>query len=119
MKELEHQHQVALFQWADVSHRQYPELSELFAVPNGGLRNAVVGAKLKAEGVKCGIPDIFLDVAKGQYHGFRAELKINGGELSDEQENRLLILQARGYHADVYYGWESVRDALCKYLDQS
>lgn len=118
MNEAEHQHQVALFQWADVSQQRYPELAELFAVPNGGLRNAVVGAKLKAEGVKRGIPDIFLDVPRGKYHGFRAELKIDGGELSDEQESRLMILQARGYHADVYYGWESVRDALCRYLDQ-
>jgi len=57
-------------------------------------------------------------VPKGGYHGFRAELKVDGGELTAEQEQRLITLYGRGYHADVYYGWESVRDALCKYLDQ-
>lgn len=118
MREEEHYHQVALFQWAALHTKKYPELAELFAVPNGGDRHIAVAVKLKKEGVKKGIPDIFLDVPRGDFHGFRAELKIAGGELKEEQERRLMMLQKRGYHADVYFGWESIRDALCRYLEQ-
>ena len=45
----EHSIQVACVEWFRYS---YPMLSKrLFAVPNGGRRDAVTGAKMKAEGV--------------------------------------------------------------------
>lgn len=50
MKVSEHQEQVALFQWAAYMEKTYPALREMYAIPNGGLRNKVVAAKLKAEG---------------------------------------------------------------------
>lgn len=37
-----------------------PELRWLHAIPNGGYRDKITAGKLKAEGVKRGIPDIFL-----------------------------------------------------------
>lgn len=37
-----------------------PELRWLHAIPNGGYRDKVTAGKLKAEGVKRGIPDVFL-----------------------------------------------------------
>ncbi len=60
----EHDHQVQLFTWADHCIEQdvpnASALANLFAIPNGGERNAIVGAKMKAEGVKPGVPDMFL-----------------------------------------------------------
>ncbi len=48
MKDLEHRLQCACVRWFAYQH---PELKgTLFAVPNGGQRNAIVAAKLKAEG---------------------------------------------------------------------
>ena len=64
----EHDEQVSLFQWAGIAVFKFPELNCMFAIPNGGLRNPVVARKLKAEGVKSGVSDIFLSVARGGYH---------------------------------------------------
>lgn len=36
----------------------------LFAIPDGGRRDAVTGAHLKAEGVRAGVPDMFLAVPR-------------------------------------------------------
>ena len=51
-KELEHQVQKAICQYLDLQKIFY------FAVPNGGHRHIKVASKLKAEGVKAGIPDL-------------------------------------------------------------
>ena len=71
----EHDEQGSLFQWAGIAVFKYPELNCMFAIPNGGLRNPVVARKLKAEGVKSGVSDIFLSVARGGYHGLYIEMK--------------------------------------------
>jgi hypothetical protein len=56
----EHEEQVALFEWAAWNSSKYKELELMFAIPNGGQRHVVVARKLKDEGVKAGVPDIFL-----------------------------------------------------------
>ena len=58
MRDLEYQEQCALFQWAALNEKKYPELRLLYASANGGKRNIVVAAKLKKSGAKAGIPDI-------------------------------------------------------------
>ena len=45
----EHDHQVALFQWADCQKYRYPELATMFAVPNSARRSPRQGAWMKAE----------------------------------------------------------------------
>lgn len=67
-------------------------------------------------GVRAGIPDLQLDVARfdrlnqRQYHGWRCELKVSGGSLSDAQESRIAKLQTEGYYVIVV--WESVREVM-------
>jgi hypothetical protein len=67
-----------------------PECRWLHANPNGGNRSAVTGARLKAEGVKRGIPDLFLPfpIRKyiGWYHGFYIEVKTPKGSQTKEQK---------------------------------
>lgn len=46
--------QICLFEWAEVMKGQIPELRLLFHIPNGGYRNKVTAARMKAEGVKAG-----------------------------------------------------------------
>lgn len=83
---LEHQEQSRLMTWAAIKCREMPELALLFAVPNGGLRNLRVAAKMKAEGLKAGVPDLVLPVARGGYHALFIEMKTvnnrpkNGGK---------------------------------------
>jgi hypothetical protein len=59
----------------------------LFAIPNGGARHKAIAGKLRAEGVRAGVPDICLPVPRGEYHGLFIELKRpKGGHVSEEQE---------------------------------
>lgn len=71
----EHGHQTALFCWAANNRQRFPELEWYFAVPNGGERNKIVASRLKAEGVKSGVSDTMLPVARRGYHGFFIEMK--------------------------------------------
>ena len=61
-RDLEHQEQVALFNWAKFFENKCKDLGMMYAIPNGGKRHIAVARKLKAEGVKAGVPDIFLAV---------------------------------------------------------
>ncbi len=56
--------QINLFRWAVLHERAYPELILLHHIPNGGLRNKTTAKRLKAEGVKPGVPDIFTSIKR-------------------------------------------------------
>lgn len=85
MKSLEHDEQVAVFQWAAYQQSRNPELWLLHAVPNGGKRHISVAMALKAEGVKPGVPDICLPVARRGYHALFIELKAGNNKATPEQ----------------------------------
>jgi len=107
-----------LFRWAAFASGKYPELDLMFHIPNGGLRNKAVAGMLKAEGVKSGVPDICLPVARGNYHGLYIELKKEkGGTVSANQKIWLSQLTHQGYYAVVCHGWEQAKDELEKYLN--
>ena len=74
---------------------QYLDLKGLlnFAIPNGGQRHIAVARKLKAEGVKAGIPDIAL-IHKGKYYGI--EVKTSKGRLSDSQKQMIERIEDNG-----------------------
>jgi hypothetical protein len=116
MKQQEHIEQAAVFAWARLAEPAYPELALLFAVPNGGVRNKVTAARLKAEGVKRGVPDMWLPVARGDCHGLVIELKAKGGRPTPEQRVWLAALEAQGWRALVCVGREQAIAALEQYL---
>jgi hypothetical protein len=118
----EHEHGKALMRWAELSLGRIPELALLFHVPNGGRRSKATAGKLKAEGVKAGVPDYVLPVPRGQFHGLFIELKVpktgkkNAGRLSDTQKGWLAALRQLGYRAETAYGWDQAKDILEEYL---
>lgn len=113
----EAQEQRALFQWAGLAEQQYPELKLLHHIPNGGKRDVKTAANLKKEGVKAGVPDICLLVARGQYHGLYIELKQpKKGKLQKNQKEWLHALEKQGYSAKVCYGWLEAREVIEIYL---
>lgn len=61
----EAEEQIALFEWATLQSGRFPELALLYHVPNGGSRNKIEAARLRAQGVKSGVPDLCLPVARG------------------------------------------------------
>lgn len=117
-KATEAQEQEWLFQWATAMRTlRWPELELMFHVPNGGSRNKVEAARLKAQGVKAGVPDIFLPVARKGWHGLFIELKrLVGGKVSPEQEMMIKRLNEQGYRAVVCKGWNAAADEIEKYM---
>lgn len=116
MKQDEHREQVFLFSWAAWAATERPELALMFAVPNGGRRDAVTGARLKAEGVKAGVPDIILPVARGGYHGLFIEMKAGKNTATAEQRGWLAALEGQGYRAAVCRGAAEAMALLEEYL---
>ena len=112
----EHAEQVALFRWADIAQVRYPELALLYAIPNGGHRHIQVARKLKAEGVKRGVPDICLPAPRGDWCGLYIEMKTARGTVSKVQRGWLKALQGQGHRVAVCRGWEPARLFIVEYL---
>ena len=112
----ESQEQKALFKWWRVYSRHAPHLV-MYHIPNGGRRDAITGARLKAEGVVAGVPDIFLAVPRQGFHGLYVELKRQkGGRLESSQEDIIARLRQAGYRVEVCKGWWEAREVIENYL---
>jgi len=110
----EHRLQVAFFQYLNIA---YPEVNEhAFAIPNGGARNKTVATKLKAEGVKKGIPDIFIAIPFNDFHGLFIELKIKPNGPTAEQKDWIAKLKAQGYDCHVCYTLDEAIDCVKAYF---
>ena len=115
----EAQEQTALFQWAAMASGKWHELGTLHAIPNGGSRNPIEARHLKEQGVKAGIPDLFLPCARGGFHGLYIEMKRRkGGRVSIEQKKTIIALREQGYRVEVCEGWERAREVIKEYLDE-
>lgn len=144
----EHSEQAALLCWAALAANgqisltgdsevrddwRARKLKLLFAINNAtGQDNVRHGARNKAEGVKSGVPDLLLPVARilqeaphmAYSHGLFIEMKRRdayreGKPLqgtSDKQKEWIAALQAENYAAAVCYGWEHARDTILAYL---
>lgn len=109
--EPEHEQQCALIKWRDdqVKLGRMLELDLLFAIPNGGKRGKGTAGKLRAEGVKAGVSDLFLPVARRGFHGLFIEMKAENGKTTPLQEAFLLDIDEQGYMTAVCY---SANDAI-------
>ncbi len=116
IKKTEHTEQVALFDWARANEPRHLQLGLLFAIPNGGKRHVGTGRKLKAEGVKSGVPDIFLGVPRNGKHGLFIELKVGKNKPSKNQLWWIHSLRAEGYAVEVCYGFLETQTAIIDYL---
>ena len=118
MRHDEHHEQVSLIAWAEWASFDRPELAMLFAIPNGGARDAVTGAKMKAEGVKPGVPDLCLPVARCGYHGLYIEMKRrDGGRVSPVQQRWIDRLTEQGYRVVVCHGRDEAERVIVAYLE--
>ena len=115
----ESEEQQMLMRWAAMAAGAHPELRLLYHVPNGGSRGKAEAGRFRAEGVKSGVPDLCLPVARGKWHGLYIELKrTKGGRVSQAQREWLYALEREGYAAAVAYGWEQAREMIAAYLEE-
>lgn len=111
------QSQIAVMEWAFIAKGRYPSLALLMHIPNGGSRDPIEAARLKAAGVKRGVPDLFLPVPRGPYHGLFVEMKSEQGRMSPEQQAWIAALSECGYRAVICVGAESAIGAIQDYLE--
>lgn len=113
---VEQQH---LFQWARMASGKWPELGLMYKISNEGKRSRANGGRMKAEGLKKGVPDICLPVARGGQHGLYIELKRErDGRVSMEQLGWIEALKNQGYCAAVCQGCGEAIELIERYLSE-
>ena len=111
----EHYLQSRCVRWFDF---QYPGLSNLlFAIPNGGKRSKAVAGKLKAEGVRKGVADLFLSVPVMGVHGLYLEAKFKTGKQSPEQQQFQSDVERMGYQYSEFRSEEEFMQIIKTYLN--
>lgn len=113
----EHDLQVSIMQEVALRANQNPLWGLCFAIPNGGKRNKAVAGKLKAEGVKAGVPDLFLPVARKGCHGLFIELKVGSNKATKSQSMMIDRLKLQGYCATVIWEAQMAINLLEWYLE--
>lgn len=114
MQDAEHRLQCACVRWF---RYQYPHhASLLFAVPNGGRRDAITGARLKAEGVVAGVADLLLFVPTKQHHALCIEMKTATGRQSTAQKEWQRLVEQLGYQYAVIRDFPAFEQLIKDYL---
>jgi len=97
---------------------KHPEAGCFFSIPNGVNKNPATRIIYKMTGLKAGVPDTFLPVAKNGYHGLFIEFKAEKGRLSDKQKEWIVILQRQGYKTVVCKSLSEAINELEKYFKE-
>ena len=107
--------QAALFDWA----AYYPELKWMHAIANGGYRNKKEAARLKRQGVKAGVADIFLPLPTDQHQGLYLEMKRRKQDgrsrVTDNQGDFLFAMTELGYKCVVCHGVDEAIQTIKEY----
>lgn len=115
----EHAEQVAFVQWFELTYPNYL----LFAIPNGEKRGIHAAVRLKREGVRAGLPDLFIAQPRGLYGGLFIEMKRKGvpgkskGVVNPIQKEMHRRLIAAAYEVKVCYGCDEAIAVTREYLD--
>ncbi len=113
MKRIERDIQIAAIKYLDMIGG---DAAKIFHIPNGGSRNLLEAVSLKAQGVRSGIPDLFLPVARGHFHGLWIEVKSPSGSATKAQAERMMALRTDGYMVSLCRSAEGVIDCVKNYL---
>lgn len=92
----EHVEQRCFVEWVRLKHKV-----RIFAIPNGGKRNAVEAMRLVVEGVSSGVPDLFVPEWL-----LWVEMKTKAGVVSAPQKDWIAYLNGIGHTAIVARGFE-------------
>lgn len=114
--DIEHKEQVKLFEWAKLQSAKHPQLTMMFAIPNGSNKSMAQAVKFKAEGLKAGVPDIFLAIPIGGSYGLFIEMKSPKGKLSENQKEWIALLLSSGYKCAVCYSFDEAKKVITEYL---
>ena len=115
-KATEDEQQAAIMEWCQLMEGRWPELRLIYHVPNEGKRTASPAGKMQRMGMKSGVPDMMLPVARGNFHGLYLELKTETGRESKAQRQWREALEEQGYMAALCFGLDAALDCLKVYM---
>lgn len=113
----EHSEQCVVIQWAKVHESQYPELEILFAVPNAGKRSIGAARYYLDEGMRSGVPDVWLPVPKNNWCGLVIEMKFGKNKTTPNQDWWLDHLAQYGWKTAVCYSAAEAIKVISDYLN--
>lgn len=102
--------QIEVVRWCDLHG------VPVYHVPNEAKRKPTSGAYLRRMGMKAGVPDLCIPVARNGYHGLYIEMKYGKGKVTENQLKWLKRLRLEGYAAFVCYGSESAIECVRRYI---
>lgn len=119
----EHLIQKTVVAWFDRAFPKYR--GRLFSIPNGahlagntGYRVRQIN-KLKAEGLRAGVPDLMLPVVTQRHAGLFIEMKREkGSRTSQAQKEWIKYLSGAGYKALICKGTDEAIEAIKGYLKE-
>ena len=85
----------------------------IIAIPNGGQRNIATAARLKAEGVTPGVPDLYVPA----WHLWIEMKKINGGKISAQQKDWHNYLQLIKHSVIITAGFEDAQSQVKDFIE--
>jgi hypothetical protein len=94
---------------------QYPH-DVIASFPNEGKRTIGSALRMKAEGLRAGMPDLFIAVMRGGYGGLFIEMKYGKEKPTDLQEATHSDLRAAGYDVQVCRSFEAFMILVKEYL---
>lgn len=121
-------------QWESIEQRQLMEFLEedkeaggplaevfdaIYHVPNGGHRDFKTAKDMKAQGVKPGVSDLVLPIARGGYFGLYIEFKASrphNSSMSEVQFEWLSLVESNGYAAAYAIGKDEALEILINYM---
>ena len=96
----------------------HPELISMYHIPNEGKRKRSTGARLKRMGLRKGVPDVCLPVARCGCHALYIEMKrLKDGRPTQDQLDWIERLTKQGNMAVICKGWEVAAELIEKYLN--
>ena len=109
--------QAAVIRWWGIRCHHYglPEFA-LYHVPNEGSGSVIRGRRLKEQGVRPGIPDLFLSAPRNGHSGLYVEMKSKRGRPSPIQRDVLGWLEGQGYEVAMCHGADEAIARITEYL---
>lgn len=112
----EDEEQKTVISWCRLNETKWPELGLIYHVPNEGKRSKATAAAEKAMGLRAGVSDLCLPVAKSGFHGMYIELKALDGKVLKEQKAFLAAVIEQGYFGCVCWGAEDAIEVISRYM---
>jgi len=75
-----------------------------------------MAAMMKAEGLRSGVPDVFMAMPRGEYHGLFLEFKSHTGRLTENQKVYAINLRSMGYQVEIVRSFDEARLAVTRYM---